>query len=170
MKKWIKWSIAGFLWTCVGASVIGLAVGCTTNINGTVITTNNNGISITHEQTLSEAGPYKLSTTISGVQTTTINNKTNTLNLPSSVKYNNDKTCPCIISLITENQTFNAISCVKWNNTTKSWDVYSNNKVLWSQVNESGTTKFTFNLSLVDAPANTFTNTSYYFCVELDNL
>lgn len=145
-------------------------VSCSTNFNGTVVTINNNGISITKLQDLTSDNSYKLGTSSTNPPITQITNKTNTLNFPPSITYNKDKTCPCIISLITENETFNAISCVKWNKSTKSWDVYSNNKLLWSQVNESGTTKFTFNLVLVNPPSNTFKKTSYYFCVELNNL
>ena len=145
-------------------------VSCSTNFNGTVVTINNNGISITKLQDLTSDNSYKLGTSSTNPPLTKITKGTNTLNFPPSITYNKDKKCPCIISLVTENQTFNAISCVKWNNTTKSWDVYSNNTKVWSQVNESGSTKFTFNLVLVNPPSNTFKKTSYYFCVELNNL
>lgn len=173
MKKIFKWSIAGVLWACVGACVIGLAVGCTSKFNNTTITVNNNGISIHTAEPLTKFNigtqSIPLSTSSSNLEGTTITNNNNTLNFPSQITYKANKSFPCIISLLTENGTFNAITSVKWNNATKSWDVYSEKGVVWSQVNEAGTTSFLFNLSLI-APTNTFTTNSYYFRVTLKNL
>ena len=112
MKKSIK-ILTGLLSIGLVGCVVGCITSCTTNINGTVITTNNDGISITHEQTLTQAGQYKLSTNSSSAPITKITTGTNTLNLPSSVAYNKDKTVPCVITLITENQTFDAISRIQ---------------------------------------------------------
>lgn len=168
MKKSIK-ILSGLL--CIGlvGCIVGCITACTTNINGTVISTNNNGISITHEQTLSTAGQFKLSTNSSSAPITNITKGTNTLNLPSSVSYNKQKSVQCVITLITENQPFDAISRIQWNSTTKTWEVIGNGKVVWTQCNESGTTKFLFNLSLIAVPTNTFAHTSYYFVVSLQN-
>lgn len=168
MKKSIK-ILTGLLSIGLIGCVVGCITSCTTNINGTVITTNNNGISITHEQTLSTAGQYKLSTTSSNAPVTKIAKGTNTLNLPSSVAYNSDKSVQCVITLVTENQTFDAISRIQWNSASKTWEVVADGKVVWIVCNESGTTNFLFNLSLVSVPANTFAHTNYYFVVSLQN-
>ena len=146
-------------------------VSCSTNFNGTVITINQNGFSITHLTNISSDETYKLSTNSSNVPITNLPNDTKTVNLRPTITYNKDKTVPCVISLITQNGSIDAISRISWNSTTKSWDVFNSNGLVFSKVDLiNKSTTFEFSLSLVNPPANTFENTEYYFSLNLINL
>ena len=112
MKKWIKWSIASALLGCVGASVIGLAVGCTARIDNTVFSGGNGKVSITTLQTptsatTSNGQTIKISQNTTNPSITKITATSNPFDLPSRIAYNSDKSVACVIYLITENQALN---------------------------------------------------------------
>ena len=146
-------------------------VSCSTNFNGTVITINSNGFSITHLTNITSDETYKLSTSSTNVPITNLPNDTKTVNFRPEITYNKDKSISCVISLITQNGSIDAISRILWNSTNQTWDVYSENQLVFSKVNLiNKSTTFEFSLSLVNPPPNTFQHTQYYFSLNLINL